>query len=331
MEQGDSINFFRPLIKWLDRPINYLKYHKYRIQTDDKDLITTDWGYGDNPELFEENIKKYPKLLTSYIEKPIKYTVNNDGCRAFENFKPDISREVDIYLGCSFTFGVGHHWENTWPYFLGKFQGRDVLNLGIPGGSIETSFIMLSKFINYYTVRNVFHYQPIYPRYAFPVEYEHSNGGSIKGVESLMMNCVDDPTYMETYGEFIPYNKVGMFNLTDQEYIHYNHYIFVNAIKGLCGSLFSSKLGFPKYYHLNGLPFKDKECLITEEFTIDKEISFDWGNNLAARDIGHYTLNQNIAISEKFQALIKEYPEGYTPFENLGPEQKRYKGYNIYK
>ena len=183
---------------------------------------------------------------------------------------------------------------------------------------------MLSKFINYYTVRNVFHYQPVYPRYAFPVEYKNNDGKSFKGIESFLINSVDDPVYMNSYGKYIPYNKVGMFNLTDKEYILYNHYTYVNAIKGLCGSLFSSKLGFPKYYHLNGLQFKRKDLLL-----LDKEISFDWSNNLAARDLVHYTLNQNIAISEKFQSVIDEYPEGYTCFENLGPEQKRYKGYSI--
>jgi len=324
MEQGNSVNFLRPLIKWLDKPINFISYHKHRIKGKHKDLVTDEWGYGDMPKMFDSNVKKYPELLSTYITNPVNYVVNKDGCRAYENFKPDLKREVDIYLGCSFTFGVGHHWENTWPYFLGKYQGRDVINLGIPGGSVETSFMMLSKFINYYTVRNVFHYQPVYPRYTFPVNYERNNGSFFKGIESFLTNCVDDPEYMKNYGKYIPYNKVGMFNLTDEEYILYNHYIFVNAIKGLCSSLFTSQFGFPKYYHLNGLEFEDKDRLI-----LDKEISFDWGNNLAARDLVHYTLNQNIAISEKFQALIKEYPEGYTCFENLGPEQKRYKGYSI--
>ena len=35
--------------------------------------------------------------------------------------------------------------------------------------------------------------------------------------------------------------------------------------------------------------------------------------------------------NKNVQSLIDEYPEGYTCFENLGPEQKRYKGYSIWK
>jgi hypothetical protein len=42
-------------------------------------------------------------------------------------------------FGCSFIFGIGVTDEHTVPYFLEKLSGRPVINMGIPGSSIQTS------------------------------------------------------------------------------------------------------------------------------------------------------------------------------------------------
>ena len=332
MEQGNSIKarvsedgelknneFLQPLRDYLGRRPNYASTKNDRSNPK---YLTSSFGYGDNEHHFIENLKLYPELLTTYIDRPVEYRVNSHGCRSDKPFTPDIGREVDIYLGDSFTFGVGHYEENIWPRWVGKWQGRDIINLGIPGGGIEASFHLLSTVINHYIVRNVFHYQPIAYRYSFPYETD-VDGKNYKAVDTLIPSALDDPLYMKNFKDSIPWNDVGMYNLTDQEYAWYNHFTFVNAIKGLCASTITAKDGFPNYYHLVGVMHRDEDKLIFKDgpFTQGKkqEIeSFDFGNNLVARDIAHGTSKMNIQIANTFKKLKNFHPEGYTGFENYG-------------
>lgn len=321
-ENGELKNneFLKPLRNWLSRRPNYSVLEK--DSTSDDEIITSHFGFGESEIQFKENLKLYPEILSTYVDRPVEYKVNAHGCRSDKPFTPDISREVDIYLGDSFTFGVGHYVENTWPRWVGKWQGRDVLNLGIPGGGIEASFHMLSTVINQFMVRNVFHYQPIAFRYSFPYETD-INGKRYKAIDTLIPSALDDPLYMKTFEEFLPWNDVGLFNLTDQDYAWYNHFTYVNAIKGLCASTITAKDGFPKYYHLVGVHHREVDKLVFKDgpFTQGKkqEIEkFDFGNNLVARDIAHGTSNQNIHIANTFKKLKNFHPDGYTGFENFG-------------
>ena len=325
MEQRDSINdFFEPFRKYLSRGHNFHYETKYR--NTEKGVVDVKFGFGDTEELYKKNLELYPDLLSTYVEKPLSYSINSHGCRSNEEFIPDISREVDIYLGCSFTFGVGHYWDNTWPFYVGKFQGRDIINLGIPGGSMESSFHILAQMINFYLVRNVFHYQPVYPRYSFPAKVFKTKAKTHtrEVLENFLPGTLDDKLWTELYGEYVPWNRQGLLNQTEEDYIMYNHFKYVNAIRGLCSSPFTAKLGFPKYYHIHGTEFNKEDLILFKDYqwrdNPDRtEIHyFDHGNNLVARDLGHYTVKQNVTIANRFISLMKTHPEGYTGFDNFG-------------
>ena len=61
------------------------------------------------------------KDLEHYIKNPIEYKLNNYGFRTYDDLD---SSEGNVYLGCSFTYGEGHHLENTWSYKLHKLPRK---------------------------------------------------------------------------------------------------------------------------------------------------------------------------------------------------------------
>ena len=106
------------------------------------------WVGADFESTFEENIKKYPEYLQYYVDNPITYKVNKQYFRSTFDFKPNKKKKVNLFLGCSHTFGIGLHWEHTWPYLLSQNLDEDIINLGVPGGCMEVSYINLKRFIN---------------------------------------------------------------------------------------------------------------------------------------------------------------------------------------
>ena len=91
----------------------------------------------DTKELFEENLKTQPEDWY-YRTHEVKYTLNSLGYRTKEFDDIDWKESIVIF-GCSFIFGIGVTDEHTVSYFLEKLSGRPVINMGIPGSSIQTA------------------------------------------------------------------------------------------------------------------------------------------------------------------------------------------------
>lgn len=100
------------------------------------------WSGTDGPENFERNKKTQPSDW-KYLTKEIVYKVNSSGYRTYEwdqiNWKDAI-----VLFGCSCTFGVGVAGDETLPYYLEKITGRQVVNLGYPGGSNQLIATLLT-------------------------------------------------------------------------------------------------------------------------------------------------------------------------------------------
>ena len=63
----------------------------------------------------------------------VEYLMNSDGYRSDE-FSKETSREVVLSVGCSFTFGAGLPFKNTWPLVLQGMLGLTAnANIAIPG------------------------------------------------------------------------------------------------------------------------------------------------------------------------------------------------------
>lgn len=125
------------------------------------------WCPSDSEELFIENLNKHVKnpTLSYYKENPIVYSFNNYGFRTPDDFNP-----VDwgnVFLGCSMTFGIGHHLENTWSYKLNNLVGGKFWNLSLGGTGIMTASRLLFGFKDFLKIKNVFHLRSKFMRYEF--------------------------------------------------------------------------------------------------------------------------------------------------------------------
>jgi len=146
------------------------KILKYRCELDDLNLKpneTYEYIPTDSKEYWDRHIiSELDKPSIQYYElNPIEYKLNNAGFRTPDDFNS--YDEGDVYLGCSHTFGIGHHLENVWSYKLSKILGRKFWNLGIGGTGTDTHFRLLFAFYKELKIKNIFHYAPLYPRYEF--------------------------------------------------------------------------------------------------------------------------------------------------------------------
>ena len=100
------------------------------------------WQGSDSYERFLKNKEKYPDDLAAWTENSIQYTFNEYAFRSDPFFGEGI-----LFLGCSFTFGIGMIWENTWAYLVAKKLGLKCWNLGIGGASNDMAFRCASYWI----------------------------------------------------------------------------------------------------------------------------------------------------------------------------------------
>lgn len=138
-------------------------YH-HQLKNKNKTLY---WLENDNEKKFKERLKKNPKdpCLISYKKNPIEYKLNNYGFRTPIDFYQGI--EGNLFLGCSHTFGVGHHLKNTWSWRLNQKIGGNFLNLGVGGSGIGTAARLLYGYKDILKPKNVFLFIPHPYRYEY--------------------------------------------------------------------------------------------------------------------------------------------------------------------
>ncbi len=179
---------------------------------------TMKWCGTDTEELYYRNCKKFPnnESLNYYKETPIEYRCNNYGFRTDDDFN-DID-EGNVFLGCSFTFGIGHHLENTWAYKVNQDIGGKFWNLSQGGCGMDESFRYLYEFKDYLKIKNIFHLAPSFQK----TRYEFIVDG-----KPLRLNLVDEGK-LEKHHSGI---------LIDDKYQSLNYQKNYNAIKALSQDL----------------------------------------------------------------------------------------------
>ena len=101
---------------------NFLKNKEYGFIETDSEVV---WN-----EILRKKYNNFNNFsIKYYIENPIKYKLNNFGFRTPDDFNSE--DEGNVFLGCSHTFGIGHHLENVWSYKLNQIIGGKFWNLGI--------------------------------------------------------------------------------------------------------------------------------------------------------------------------------------------------------
>lgn len=245
---------------------------------------TSLWHFADTEELFKENLKKYPDSvhLQNYLKNPITYSYNNYGFRTPDDFNLD--GEGNVYLGCSSTFGIGHHLEDTWPYKLSQSIGGKNYNIAEPGIGIMTQYRYLNYFKDKIKFKNVFHYLPTQSW----ARYE---------------KIVDDKFTGVPVSGKISYDLVEF--LYNDKMIHLVNYIFIDAIRYMLnemnvnyylvtktGSL--GELGHPDPYHKKYTPARDLiHYYVEEQSDVSKHFLYKYKNGLTDNTDNPFLLEEN--------------------------------------
>lgn len=104
------------------------------------------WLPMDTLELYQKNLVDNFDLLKTndWINKEIQYRFNSFGFRCDE-FTQD---KNILFLGCSFTIGIGIPAETRWTDIVAKHLNLKCYNLGIGGSSSDTAFRLGLKWID---------------------------------------------------------------------------------------------------------------------------------------------------------------------------------------
>lgn len=104
----------------------------------------------------EDSVEEF---IEYYTKNPIEYKFNSVGFRDDElSTKP---KEVDVYLGCSMTSGIGLHQDKIWPSLVSKELNFPSINAGIEGTGVSTQYRTLMYLLKHFKIRNVFHFIPL--------------------------------------------------------------------------------------------------------------------------------------------------------------------------
>lgn len=237
-------------------------FNKYKSKIDfkaatqqDYSLQELDWLPSETKENFEKNLTnpKYSKQLSYYVNNPIKYRHNSLGFRGDE---VDFSIPFDMYLGCSFTYGVGLHEKHIWPYLVAKeINYQNYINTGMPGTGIEIWFSNFKTLLNRGQVRKLFAFIPIHPRIEVPFEeFEHSLTAMPANINTQGLKYPDKKNIFRYY---------LVNQLSDMDYTIDKYLQTVYAIKYLCEVNNIEFYGYNLYTHY--LIHPTKESIIARD------------------------------------------------------------------
>jgi hypothetical protein len=100
----------------------------------------------DSEELYQQNkIEKGPNWY--YYDNEIEYKFNSWGYRSKEFDL--LGRDYLLTFGCSYTEGVGLHYEDMWSTKLAKVLDLDIFNLGSGGTGLDFQMYNTILFFNY--------------------------------------------------------------------------------------------------------------------------------------------------------------------------------------
>ena len=122
------------------------------------------WNGSDSKDNFLNNANE--DKMAYWKDKSIEYKFNNLGFRSDVDFHP--KDHGAVFLGCSFTEGVGLPLEYTWGYHMSKYLDEPFFNLGIGGKGIHAAYRNLVNAHNYGLIFDkVFLFAPPFYRYEF--------------------------------------------------------------------------------------------------------------------------------------------------------------------
>ena len=125
---------------------------------------------------------------------------------------------ISLALGCSYTFGLGNHIDQTWPSYLSKELNIDIMNLGVCGGGVDTCYRLLKAYTKDFSVKNVFILIPGCYRYE---RFYNKSVGGIRHIRLL-------PNYPELTKE-----EQKIYDVTWSKVESLDENVFINFHKSL--------------------------------------------------------------------------------------------------
>jgi len=243
--------------------VNLYKFKYYLENFKPNDVVQ--FMQSDSENLFKKNNKIPNNSIKYYNENPIEYKLNNEKFRTPDDFNS--KDEGNIYLGCSHTFGIGHHLENTWAHKLNQTVGGKFWNLGIAGTGVISHYRILKGYYKELKIKNIFHYAPKYPRFEFIIN--HKPFGFNMGVDN------------------VEYLVGNLFNnsFSNDDQIDFTYTSYIDAIKSL-----ANEIGV-NYYLLS-------------EYKLDDTINIDDVIKLEARDLEHYNTIYHHILYQNFLKIL---------------------------
>lgn len=256
-----------------------------KMHNNEYDFIETDSAIIWDEHLQRKYYNSHKYSIQYYIKNPVKYKLNNCGFRTPDDFNSE--DEGNVFLGCSHTFGIGHHLENTWSYKLNQTIGGKFWNLGIGGTGVATHFRLLLGFYKELKIKNIFHFAPKYPRYEF--------------IENGMPQNYIINDYKKSWES--KFGNLMVDSLLTDEQCEFNWMSYTYAIKGL-----AKEIGC-NYYLIEG----------------DAGWHGQDDNSLVARDLLHHTTKVQHSIYLDFLKIYdNDLYEKYVNIEEPVLDIKKY-------
>lgn len=118
-----------------------MMFNKLRHQHSEYESATHEWFCTDSKFNHDKNLQDPSKRLLleqhGWLENPVRYSFNSHGFRSDEF---DSSRSAVLFLGASIVVGTGVSDEHVWTTLVSQRLDCSNYNLGISGGSNDSSF-----------------------------------------------------------------------------------------------------------------------------------------------------------------------------------------------
>ena len=109
---------------------------------------TLQWLAPDSEQNYKKNLRKKNLTRTekTALQLDVSYTFNSDGFRSSEFLE---KQSCILFLGCSYTQGIGVPQQLTWPEILAKKLSVVAYNLACAGSSSDTAFRLCYHWLEY--------------------------------------------------------------------------------------------------------------------------------------------------------------------------------------
>ena len=167
------------------------------ITSDARHLVASDWCGTDTERRWQRN--QHRPELNTYRDQPVHYEINSDYFRSDYNYTELMRQQipVTVYLGCSHTFGIGHHEQNTWHHAVTEHTGITPVNLALPGAGVEFSQMILMRYIDRLNITRVYHFQPVYSRWLIKTDTRFRTIKPHNITDSVIQNNWSEPGYIQ--------------------------------------------------------------------------------------------------------------------------------------